>query len=48
MISSSKYADFEINVVKRSGNEEAFNVNKLVKSLINSGVDYENISYNFV
>ncbi|MBA2869209.1 anaerobic ribonucleoside-triphosphate reductase [Methanococcus maripaludis] len=43
MISNSKYVDFKINIVKRSGNEETFNINKLVKSLLNSGVDYENI-----
>jgi ribonucleoside-triphosphate reductase len=43
LASGSKYADLEISVVKRSGNEESFNVNKFVKSLITSGVDYENV-----
>ncbi|MBW9221531.1 anaerobic ribonucleoside-triphosphate reductase [Methanothermococcus sp. SCGC AD-155-C09] len=34
----------EVVVVKRNGIQEQFNINKLVKSLLNSSVDYEHIN----
>ena len=43
MISSKKYSNFKIEVIKKDGARENFNVNKLVKSLLNSEVDYEHI-----
>ncbi|AEH06879.1 anaerobic ribonucleoside-triphosphate reductase [Methanothermococcus okinawensis] len=43
MISSKKHGNFKIEVVKKDGARENFNINKLVKSLLNSEVDYEYI-----
>lgn len=43
MISSKRYSDFKLNVVKKNGAKESFNVNKLVKSLLNSDIDYEHV-----
>ncbi len=34
-----------ITLIKRNGNKEKFNINKLAKSLLNSGVDYNNVNY---
>ncbi|HIP16856.1 MAG TPA: anaerobic ribonucleoside-triphosphate reductase [Methanothermococcus okinawensis] len=47
MISSKYYSSnykVEVAVVKRNGIQEQFNINKLVKSLLNSHVDYEHIN----
>ncbi len=43
MISSKRYSDFKLDVVKKNGAKESFNVNKLVKSLLNSDIDYEHV-----
>lgn len=43
MISSKKYTNFKLNVVKKNGVKESFNINKLVKSLLNSNIDYEHV-----
>ncbi len=41
MATNTKYDNFKVSVVKRNGRGEKFNITKLVKSLLNSGVDYE-------
>lgn len=41
MTTNTKYDNFKVSVVKRNGRGEKFNITKLVKSLLNSGVDYE-------
>ncbi|MBW9219919.1 anaerobic ribonucleoside-triphosphate reductase, partial [Methanothermococcus sp. SCGC AD-155-N22] len=44
MISSKYYSGYKIYVVKKNGVRELFDVNKLVKSLLNSQVDYRHIN----
>lgn len=41
MATNTKYDNFKVSVVKRNGRGEKFNITKLIKSLLNSGVDYE-------
>jgi len=44
MISSKYPGDWKIYVVKKNGVRELFDVNKLIKSLLNSQVDYRHIN----
>ncbi|AEF96467.1 anaerobic ribonucleoside-triphosphate reductase [Methanotorris igneus] len=41
---SAKSVKPEVMVVKRNGIEERFNINKLVKSLMNAGLDYDKVN----
>ncbi|MBP2172769.1 anaerobic ribonucleoside-triphosphate reductase [Methanococcus voltae] len=42
MITSKKIVP-DIKIIKKSGDSEQFDINKLVKSLLNSGVDYSDV-----